>query len=70
MAGVSYLQVVGTGTCHSSPGLLLFFDKDRYLFNVGESTQRFCMDSGIRMSKVNQIFFTQLSADAVGGLTG
>lgn len=35
----AYLQILGTDTGDSTPGVLVFCDNSRYLFNVGEGTQ-------------------------------
>jgi hypothetical protein len=40
----SYFQVVMPGTVGTAPGLLVFFDDRRYLFNCGETTQRFASE--------------------------
>jgi hypothetical protein len=31
----------------------------RYVFNVGEGFQRFCMEYGISVRKLSRIFFTR-----------
>ena len=42
---ISYLQILGTGfdTQDTSPSLLLFFDKQRFIFNAGEVTSLFSL---------------------------
>ncbi|CAN0399139.1 unnamed protein product, partial [Hapterophycus canaliculatus] len=42
----------------------------RFLFNVGEGTQRLCTEHRIRLSKAEHAFFTNLSTDTLGGLPG
>ena len=66
----AHLQLLGTDTADSTPSVLLFFDRARYLFNAGEGTQRLCTEHGIRMTKIQNVFLTRLSPDAVGGLPG
>lgn len=39
-----YVQFLGSETGDSSPSFLVFFENYRYLFNVGEGTQRFCLE--------------------------
>jgi len=70
--GTAYLQVLGMGTDvgDTSPSLLLFTNKKRYVFNVGEGFQRFCMEYGISVRKLSRIFFTRVSGETSGGLTG
>ena len=50
--------------------MLLFFDNLRFLFNVGEGFQRFCVQHRVKLSKTNGIFVTRTSTDAAGGLPG
>ncbi len=52
------------------PSVLLFFDNLRFLFNVGEGFQRFCVQHRVKLSKTNGIFVTRTSTDAAGGLPG
>lgn len=40
------------------------------MFNVGEGTQRLCMEHGVRLAKTEHIFFTNLSSDTLGGVPG
>ena len=55
-----FLQFITTPTA-DTPGttLLLHFDDRRYLIgHVSEGTQRACVERGIRLSRVSDIFFT------------
>ena len=65
-------QVLGLGldTGDTAPSVLLFFDNLRFLFNVGEGFQRFCVQHRVKLSKTNGIFVTRTSTDAAGGLPG
>lgn len=69
LSSMVHVQVLG-GSFGSQPSLLLFCDDKRYLFNVGEGTQRFCISHKIRMVKVQQIFFSRLSFSHLGGYPG
>ncbi|KAI8847528.1 tRNase Z endonuclease-domain-containing protein [Chytridium lagenaria] len=66
----SFIQILGGNTGDTSPCILAFFDTQRYLFNVGEGAQRFCMENKVRLSKLNNIFITKVGWDAVGGIPG
>ncbi|PRP87102.1 zinc phosphodiesterase ELAC protein 2 isoform 1 [Planoprotostelium fungivorum] len=66
----SFLQILGTGSGDSSPSLLLFFDNHRYLFNVGENTQRLCVTTKTRLHQINHIFLTNTRWQNTGGLPG
>lgn len=67
----SHIQIL---CCENSDlnftSILVFFDQQRYLFNVGEGTQRLCLEHKVRISKVNRIFFTQLNWKNLGGIPG
>ncbi|CAM9267280.1 unnamed protein product [Ectocarpus sp. 12 AP-2014] len=81
----SYCQVIGTGDDGSSPCLIVSVEKAprysggeptenkilrRYLFNVGEGTQRFCGEAGVKLAKVNKLFLTGTGAEEHAGLSG
>lgn len=61
---------LGTDTGDSAPSALPFFDHHRFLFNVGEGFQRFCVQHRIRMSRTSGIFATRSNTQGLGGLPG
>ena len=65
-------QVLGVGadTGCSVPSALLFFDRQRYLFNAGEGFQRFCVEHRVKLSKVSGVLATRTTTEATGGLPG
>ncbi|CAM8983003.1 unnamed protein product [Rhodiola kirilowii] len=67
-----YLQILGTGmdTQDTSPSVLLFFDKQRFIFNAGEGLQRFCTEHKIKLSKIDHIFLSRVCSETAGGLPG
>jgi ribonuclease Z len=67
-----YIQVLGVGsdTGCAVPSALLFFDRQRYLFNVGEGFQRFCVEHKIKLTKINNVLTTRVTTEATGGLPG
>uniref|UniRef100_A0A1J3HCT4 ribonuclease Z n=1 Tax=Noccaea caerulescens TaxID=107243 RepID=A0A1J3HCT4_NOCCA len=69
---IAYVQVLGTGmdTQDTSPSVLLFFDKQRFIFNAGEGLQRFCTEHKIKLSKVDHIFLSRVCSETAGGLPG
>jgi ribonuclease Z len=69
---ICYLQVLGLGndTEDCSPSVLLFFDHQRYLFNAGDGFQRFCVEHGVRMSRLESVMLTRSATAALGGLSG
>ena len=65
-----YVQIVGVAGGDSIPSLLIVTDTRRYLVNVGEGMQRFCMEHRLRLAKVDGIFLTRVSTETCGGLPG
>ena len=68
-----YFQIVSTPTS-DTPGttILLHFDNKRYFFGrIAEGTQRACVQRGIKLKQVREIFVTgEPSWDKIGGLLG
>ena len=68
--GTCHLQVLGVGSSEVSPSVTLFTDSQRYLFNCSENTQRVCSEHKVRLGKLQNVFFTRLNWQNVGGLPG
>ncbi|TPX59210.1 hypothetical protein SpCBS45565_g07802 [Spizellomyces sp. 'palustris'] len=66
----SYIQILGTQTGDTTPSVLVFFDSQRYLFNAGEGTQRFCIENKVRLGKLTNVFLTRINWDTCGGIPG
>ncbi|KAG0093309.1 hypothetical protein BGZ92_006417 [Podila epicladia] len=66
----AYLQVLSSGTADCSPSIILHFDSQRYMINCGEGTQRLCMESKMRFSKLQTILFTRNHWECFGGVPG
>ncbi|XP_074285342.1 tRNase Z TRZ3, mitochondrial [Silene latifolia] len=69
---ISYVQILGTGmdTQDTCPSVLLFFDKQRFIFNAGEGLQRYCTEHKIKLSKIDHIFLSRVCSETAGGLPG
>ena len=63
-------QIVGMHAGDSAPAVMVITENSRFLFNVNEGLQRFCMEHRVRLVKVDGIFLTNISTDSVGGLPG
>ncbi|CAG8552559.1 17021_t:CDS:2, partial [Racocetra fulgida] len=50
----SYIQLIGSGTFDVPPSIMIHFDSQqnsqRYLFNCGEGTQRFCLQNKLKVT--------------------
>ena len=68
----AFVQVLALGTDvdDTSPSVLLFTDSQRIAFNIGEGFQRFAVEHGINIRRLNRICLTSVSARTTGGLTG
>ncbi|KAF2301186.1 hypothetical protein GH714_020717 [Hevea brasiliensis] len=69
---ISYMQILGTGmdTQDTSPSILFFFDKQRFIFNAGEGLQRFCTEHKIKLSKIDHVFLSRVCSETAGGIPG
>ncbi|WCJ40821.1 tRNAse Z TRZ4 mitochondrial [Euphorbia peplus] len=69
---IAYVQILGTGmdTQDTSPSVLLFFDKQRFIFNAGEGLQRFCTEHKIKLSKIDHLFLSRVCSETAGGIPG
>ncbi|TPX37621.1 hypothetical protein SmJEL517_g00625 [Synchytrium microbalum] len=65
-----FLQVLGTQTGDTCPSILAYFENQRYLFSVGEGSQRFTIENRVRLSKLSNIFLTRVHWDSLGGVPG
>ena len=72
--GNAYVRVLGLGADVSDAtraSVLVFTDAERYVFNVGEGFQRFCVERRLRLSRLaSDVFLTRIDSSACGGLVG
>lgn len=61
---------MGTDTGTTAPSVLLFFDRQRYLFNAGEGFQRFCVEHKLKLGRISAVLLTRTTTEASGGLPG
>ncbi|KHG22626.1 Zinc phosphodiesterase ELAC 2 [Gossypium arboreum] len=68
----AYIQILGVGmdTHDTMPSILLFFDRQRFIFNAGGGLQRFCAEHKIKLSKIDHICLSRVCSETVGGLPG
>ena len=67
---IAYVQILGSETDDIDPSILLFFENKRYLFNIGESSLRFCNENKIKLGKVSNFFISSIQPETIGGLPG
>lgn len=65
-----YIQILSAGTADCPPSVVFHFDSQRYLINCGEGTQRLCIESKMRFSKLRTVLLTRTHWDVMGGLPG
>ncbi|KAM3577138.1 hypothetical protein VYU27_001055 [Nannochloropsis oceanica] len=66
----AHLQILSVGAAEASPTCLVITDRDRFMLNVGEGTQRLAMEHKVRLTRFDHIFLTALTPEALGGLPG
>lgn len=66
----SHLRVMNVDNATAAPSVLLFFDRERYLFNAGEGIQRHFFEHKQRLKKVTHVLATRVSTDTLAGLPG
>ena len=66
----AHLQVLSVGAAEASPTCLVITDRDRFMLNVGEGTQRLAMEHKVRLTRFDHLFLTTLTPEALGGLPG
>lgn len=66
----AFFQIVGDGSPGSPKVVILVTPSSRYLFNCGEGTQRIIQEHKLRLSRVENVFFTTKRWDNIGGLPG
>ena len=64
------VQILGAHSEDASPSIYFICENERYLINTGEGCQRLCMEHHVRLSKLDKVFLTRITADTVGGLPG
>eukprot|EP01080_Neovahlkampfia_damariscottae_P009910 gene9910-2232_t len=67
---LAHVQILGSSTVDIDPSILLFFENKRYLFNVGESTLRFCNENKVKLGRVTNFFVSSIQPESIGGLPG
>uniref|UniRef100_K3WT74 ribonuclease Z n=1 Tax=Globisporangium ultimum (strain ATCC 200006 / CBS 805.95 / DAOM BR144) TaxID=431595 RepID=K3WT74_GLOUD len=67
---VVQVQILSVDSTEMAPSLLLSTETQRFLFNVGDGTQRMCMEHHVRLAKLKHVFLTELRTHCVGGLPG
>ena len=66
----TYVQVIGNDCQFHSACVVIATENNRYLFEVGEGTQRLAVEHKVRIGKINGIFLTSFQPHSVGGLPG
>lgn len=65
-----HILLLSTRCVDSYPCVVVVTENNRILFDVGEGTQRLCVEHGVKLSKMNDVFITRLSPECIGGLSG
>ena len=63
-------QIIRNHNTQELPAIIIFFEANKYVFNVPETFQRFLKFHHFRMSKSSKIFLTRLGTENITGLFG
>lgn len=64
------VQILGTATGDTTPSVLISGEHARYIINVGEGLQRFCVEHKVKIARVSTLLVTRLHQECIGGLPG
>ncbi|KAJ0391736.1 hypothetical protein P43SY_010375 [Pythium insidiosum] len=64
------VQVLSVASAELAPSLLITSESQRILVDVGDGTQRLCMEHRLRLFKLTQVLLTEIATHTVGGLPG
>ncbi|KAH8582753.1 mbl domain containing [Cryptosporidium sp. chipmunk genotype I] len=65
-----HFQRIGSKHLLSPPSLVLTYNGNKCLINVGENIQRYCFEHKIRLARLRSILLTNISVETIGGLPG
>lgn len=63
-------NVLSTVTSDTEPTIIIEFDSGKYIFNVGDNTNRVFTQSTLNWKKTRGIFLTSVGTDRASGLSG
>lgn len=64
------ITILSTETAFHSPTVVVTTEYSRFLFDIGEGTQRLVAEHKVRLGKVHAVCTTSSQVHSVGGLTG
>lgn len=67
---MTYVQVVAVDCAYHSACVVIGTENNRFLFEVGEGTQRLVIEHKVRIGKIGGIFLTSALPNSLGGLPG
>ncbi|XP_054159662.1 ribonuclease Z, mitochondrial-like [Oppia nitens] len=69
-SGIFQLSVLGNGSKGNPRALYVSTDRNSYLFNCGEGTQRLANEHKLKLSKLENIFITKRCVENMNGIIG
>lgn len=63
-------NVLTTVTSDTEPTVIVEFDSGKYIFNVGDNTNRAFMQNAFNWKKTRGIFLSSVGAQRASGLSG
>lgn len=66
----TFLSLLSVETIDSNTCVIISSENEKIIFDVGEGTQRLCVEHKFRLSKISKIFITRLSPNTICGIPG
>ena len=66
----TYVSTLSVETIDSDACLCVSTENENVLFDVGEGTQRLCVEHKVRLSKLTKIFITRIMPNTLFGIPG
>jgi ribonuclease Z len=64
------IRMICIDAIDSFPCIVVVTENSRILFDVGEGVQRLCVEHGVKLGKVSNIFVTRFSNSTICGIPG
>ena len=65
-----FLSLLSVETIDSNTCVVISTENEKLIFDIGEGTQRLCVEHKFRLSKVSKMFITRLNPNTIGGIPG
>ena len=64
------IQLLSVDSIDGSPCVVVSTENAKIMFDIGEGTQRLCIEHKVRLTRMDGLFLTRLCPETVCGLPG